>query len=88
MLKRSPDRVWRCHPPKVHVSNWRLAARQARWRARQKRDVAICDVPVSHAVINMLIDLRWLQADESENREQIADAILRLLTDAARHYQK
>ena len=43
------------------------------------------NVPVAHPVLNLLVDLGWLPADQSEDRGAVADAIRRALSEAARY---
>jgi hypothetical protein len=61
-------------------------ARQKAWRARQRRGAAVYRVEAGHAVLNLLVDLGWLQEDESVDRRQVAEAIGALLADSARHH--
>lgn len=60
------------------------ADRQRAWRARQRAGAVVAPVPVPPAVVALLIDLGWLSEDVSEDRRAVADAIARVLSEAAR----
>ncbi len=75
------------YPPIVHRSNWRKAARQARWRAHQRADQVVAPTPTSYAVITLLIDLGWLDEAKSEDRTEVGKAIGRMLEDTARRHK-
>lgn len=42
-------------------------------------------VPISHPILNLLTDLGWLPAELSEDRGAVADAVRRVLVEAARY---
>jgi hypothetical protein len=81
MLKRAP-------PDPADRRRRRAAERQRRYRERLRTGDVVVRVEVPVVVITMLLDLGWLQAEESEDRRQIGEAIARLLPDAARHHQR
>ena len=60
--------------------------RQRRLRERQRRGEVVVRVPVSHAVIGVLLDLGWLAEHESEDRREIGRGIGALLEDLALHH--
>ena len=79
-MRLAPDRHANpLEPPRTH------ADRQRDYRRRLRKGEIIAPVAVSHVVIGMLIDLRWLQADQSEDRNAVADALRRALSEAARY---
>lgn len=57
--------------------------RKQRYRVALRCDRISVHQPVSHEIVDMLIDARWLDPADSEDRAKIADAIFRLLTDMA-----
>ena len=59
-------------------------ARTARYRARLRAGRTVVRVPIDNEVIGLLLDLGWLQMSVSEDREEIALAIFRMLKDAAK----
>jgi len=61
------------------------AARQRRWRARQRRGDTVAAVVVSHEIVGMLIDLGWLAPEVSESRAAVAEAIGKILAEAAKN---
>jgi len=62
--------------------------RQRRLRARQSREEWVAPVPVTPAVIDVLLDLGWLAEHESEDRGDIGQAIGAMLADLALHHHK
>lgn len=66
-------------PPGVVVSDRQRhlgTERKRRLRARQRRGAIVvrCEVPIE--VIGLLVDLGWLRISESEDRNEIALAIM------------
>jgi hypothetical protein len=63
-------------------------ARRARWqRAYRARYAAGCicaSAPVSGDVVDMLIQLRWLEETKAGDRYEVGRAIARMLEDAAK----
>jgi hypothetical protein len=57
--------------------------RQRRWRNRQARCQVVVPVVVSHEVIATLLDLRWLECPNSEDRARIGAAVSALLDEMA-----
>ena len=61
------------------------SARTRRYRARQAKGETIVPVPVSHEIIALLVDLRWLPESESEDRRRIGESIFKMLSDTAKN---
>ncbi|MET4016057.1 hypothetical protein [Bradyrhizobium sp. S3.2.12] len=61
------------------------AAKQRRYRMRLKQHQIAVVVPVSEAVINLVIRTGWLAERDAHRRELVANAIARMLADAAQH---
>jgi hypothetical protein len=73
-------------PPSTAPDPPRTASdRQRDYRRRLRKGEVIAPVAVNHAVVVMLIDLRWLRAELSEDRNAVADALRRALSEAARY---
>jgi hypothetical protein len=51
-------------------------ARQNRWLENSARGDVIVDVKVSREMVEQMIDMGYLRADESEKRDEIAKAFL------------
>jgi hypothetical protein len=66
-------------------SDDRKAEKQRRYRARLKQHEIAVLVPVNEPVISFVIRTGWLAERDSHKREQIAEAIARMLADAAQH---
>ena len=64
------------------------ALKQARYRARQRRGVAVLPVPVVPEVVEAMIDARRLDAARSMDREQVAAAASEVLRQWAREWQQ
>lgn len=58
--------------------------RMRRLRNRQRRGAIVAPVEVSTDVIEVLLELRWLSDDASDDRRGIGGAIARMLADLAR----
>ncbi|BBK31515.1 hypothetical protein EDC65_0318 [Stella humosa] len=58
-------------------------ARQRRLRERQRLGLVVVPVPVSVHVVEILMDLRWLPEQKSEDRSEIGDAVARMLEELA-----
>jgi hypothetical protein len=67
--RATTDRRLRGFAPTVRLRNEaktaKVAARQARWRARQHAAAGIAPVRYTDAIVNLLIDLKWLLATRS-----------------------
>ena len=66
-------------------------ARQRRWYARQHphRRQRIVPVPATDPMVEMLVDLGWLQESDADDRQMIAQALAAMLHDTARgHFQR
>ena len=59
--------------------------RKRRYRARLRRGLIVVDVEVSNEIIALLIDTRYPEIGESEDRGAIATAIAEMLDDVGRH---
>ena len=61
------------------------AVRARRCRQRKARGQAVLLVPVTdyHALLNVLIDAKWLGEAESEDRRQVEKAVGAVLSDLA-----
>jgi hypothetical protein len=53
--------------------------RQARWRARQRRDVLVVTGEVPRSLIETLIDYEWLEPEEAKDRQAIMQAMVAAL---------
>lgn len=73
MLKRAPP------------TDDRNAKKQRAYRERLKQHKIAVLVPVGETLISFLIRTGWLAERESHKRKMIADAIARMLAEAARH---
>ncbi len=76
MGDRLPNRLARPRTP---------ADRQRDYRRRQGKGEVVAPVIVSHAIVELLLNLRWIEAEASEDRRAVADAIRRVLSEAARN---
>lgn len=63
------------------------ARRQRRLRARQRVGVVMPYVAVTDTVVELLIDLGWLELAVSEDREQIGLAIGKMLAASASQHR-
>lgn len=63
----------------------RNAAKQKRYRERLKQHQIAVVVPVGETLINFLIRTGWLAERDSEKREQISEAITRMIAEAEQH---
>jgi hypothetical protein len=63
----------------------RTTERQQRWRARARRGEIVVATPISAAVIDMLVGLRWLAEDDVADRARIGEALGRMALDLAEH---
>ena len=66
-------------------SDDRNAAKQRRYRERMKQHQIAVVVPVGETLINFLIRTGWLAERDSDKREQISEAITRMIAEAERH---
>jgi len=55
-----------------------LAARQKRWRQRQKNGVRVYPVEIDQAVIEGLLTKRFLKPEHAQNRNAVAAALVKL----------
>jgi hypothetical protein len=74
-----------CPPPKRRELRAAATARTKRYRERSHKGIAIAPVPVSCAILDLLLGTHWLEVGESENRQQIGAAIGRMLADTAKN---
>lgn len=73
-------------PPAAPLNPPRTASdRQRDYRRRLRRGEVVVSVQVAHPILNLLVDLGWLPAELSEDRRAVADAVRRVLAEAARH---
>ena len=61
------------------------ADRQRDYRRRQGKGEVVAPVVVTHTIIDLLIGLGWIEAEATEDRGALADAIRRVLAEAARY---
>ena len=71
-------------PTRLERKRKRASERTRRYRERLNSGCVIVRVPVSHAIIGLLLDTRWLSETNSESRDQIGLAIANMLTNAVR----
>jgi hypothetical protein len=64
-----------------HTANT-ATERKRRLRERQRRGEIVVGCVVDNAIIGLLIDLGWLDVDESEDRNEIAVAVMAALRSA------
>jgi hypothetical protein len=62
--------------------------RMAILRDRRRKGIVVAPTPVGLEVIEALIALGWLKANESDDRGEIGEAIGSVLTDMARSLRK
>jgi hypothetical protein len=84
--RRPPERPENNFPPAGHrLPRSPVAAHMRRYRARLKRGVAIVPVPVTHAIVGLLVREGLLRRDrEAYGREEIGRAIAAVLERLAR----
>jgi hypothetical protein len=58
--------------------------RHARFRARRRAGIAVCQVEFGAPVLDFLIKLRWLDEASAGDRDAVGRAIGALVADAAR----
>lgn len=56
-----------------------MSARQRRFRQRQRQGIVVAPVPTTPDVVEAMLDLNWISDEESRNREQLGEAIGKLL---------
>ncbi|QND66704.1 hypothetical protein HB777_24215 [Mesorhizobium loti] len=56
--------------------------RWERWRDRQPKGEIIVDVPVDHALIDLMLDTGTIDERSSRDRKKLAEVILRLTANA------
>ena len=67
------------------ITRRRLAvARQQRLRERQRAGLSIAPTPFDDAIIELLLDLGWLELSASEQRSAVGQAIYRMLSEFAK----
>lgn len=59
--------------------------RQRDYRRRLRKGEVVVNVPVAYPVLNLLVDLGWIEAAATEDRQAVADAIRRVLAEACRY---
>jgi hypothetical protein len=70
------------------AENGGAALKQARYRARQRRGIAVLTVPVAPEVVEAMIDAGQLDAECSADRAQVAAAASELLRRWAREWHQ
>ena len=56
-----------------------MSERQRRFRQRQRQGIVVAPVPTTPDVVATMLDLNWINDDESRDRQQLGEAIGRLL---------
>jgi hypothetical protein len=75
-----PARKPKRRPPAAPAS---AASRRKRYRDRVRRCVIVVPVEIDDRGLQLLVDLRWLDERQTENRAAIGTGIAALLRDAA-----